>query len=159
MSLYPMAKQLILISVLVILSVSHGYYFTDPKCDINSEASCLNLTMIADNISRYINVNTTVSFIFQQGTHYLDTKLFLAGIELILQSNTQLSEKATIVCRRNARLSFTNVFQLWISGLNFIGCSFTIKLVKQFILEDSSFNGENANSSALTFNKTNATVL
>ena len=161
MSYHPMAKLLILLSILMILSVNNGhmYYLVDTECDENSEASCLSLTKITANVRSYFNANTTVSFIFQQGTYYLDGEFFATGIEIVLQSNNQTSENATIICRDNARLSFINVFRLRISGLNFIACSATVKLVNQFILEDSGFNGENANSSALELNQTNAKIL
>ena len=155
MSFRSMVKTIVLLSMVMIAGASQRNYFFHSHCDHG--VPCLNLSMVTANISNNIDMNTI--FVFQEGIHYLDSEISLTGVEIILQTNNQTSESATIICRGNAKLTFINVSQLSVSRLNFIGCSATVTLVNHFILEDSMFDGQNANSSALKICQVNAEIL
>ena len=156
-----MAKQFILLSTLLqiyTLTVSGGYQEYMIYTDCSGGEPCLNLSTIAANTSNYLNSNTTL--IFQQGSHYLDSELSVSDEELSLELSRHPSSKsASIVCRGNGRLIFSNISRLSIRRLSFVGCSAIIEQVDQFILDNSSFDGENANSSALQLYQANVEVL
>ena len=154
MSFRLLAKHILLLLILMVVDITRGHYTVYTHCD---EVPCLNLSTVAANITSYFDANTTLTF--QEGTHYLDSEISVTGADILLQTNSQTLESAIIICRNNARLIFTNINQLRISRLNFIDCSVTVKVVNQFILEDSMFSGQNVNSSALTFNQANAEIL
>ena len=155
MSFHSVVKHIAFLSILMIAGVSQGQNFIRSHCDHG--IFCLKLSMIAANISSYLDMNTT--FAFEEGIHLLDSEISVTGVEILLLTNNNVSKTTTIICSDNIRLIFTNINELSISGLNFSGCSVTATLVNEFILEDSSFNGENVNSSALKLNQTNANVL
>ena len=152
------AKQFIFLSTLLyihLLTVRGGYqeHIIHRHCD--RRGPCLNLSTIVDNTSIYPNSNTTL--IFQQGDHYLDSELDVSGKEFLVLSTNQSSESFSILyCRDNDRLKFSNISQLRMRSLKFIRCSI---IVDRFNLEDSSFDGENANSSALQLSQTNVESL
>ena len=154
MSVHSLLK---LLSILMIVSVSQEQYIVHTHC--SDGVTCLKLSMIAASISSYFDANTSLTF--QEGIHYLDTEITVAGtMDILLQTSNETLANAFITCRNNAKLTFANINQLRISGLSFIDCSLAVKVVNQFILENSMFNGENANGSALTFNQTrNANIL
>ena len=157
MSFRSLAKHIVFLSILMRVDISQGHYTVYTHCD--DEVPCLTLSIVAANISSYFDANTTLTF--QEGTHYLDCEISVTGVatEILLQTNSETLESAIIICRNNARLIFTNINQLRISRLNFIDCSVTVKVVEHFILENSSFNGHNVNSSAIIFNQANAEIL
>ncbi len=154
MSFHSLLK---LLSILMILGVSQEQYTVNTHC--NDGIPCLKLSVIAANISSYFDANTSLTF--QEGVHYLDSDITVTGTDILLQtSNETLSlQNSIITCRNNARLTFANINQLKISGLSFIDCSLTVEVVNQFFLENSEFNGENANGSAVTFNQANAKIV
>ena len=134
-----MAEQSILLSALLyihILTVSgHVQLVVRTHCN-RVGGSCLDLSTIAANTDIHLYSNTTL--IFQQGNHHLDNEFSTSGEELLVLSSNQSSESASIFCRGNGRLKFSNISQLRMRSLKFIGCSATIELVDQFNLEDST---------------------
>ena len=162
MSPHLMAKQSVLLATLLhihMLTVSEGYqqYMVHNVTHCNSGGPCLDISTIAANTSIYLNSNATL--IFQQGDHYLDNEFSVSGEELLELLSSQSSESTSVCCRGNSGLKFSNISQLTMRSLKFIGCSITIELVDQFNLEDSSFDGENASSSALQLSQTNIEIL
>ena len=161
MSSRSMAKQFILISTLlhiytltVLVSGSYQEHMVHTHCDWGK--SCLNLSTIATNTSAYLDSNTTL--IFGQGDHYLANEFSVSSEEFLELSSNQSLESASIICGDNGGLKFSNISQLRMRNLKFIGCSIRVELVAQFNLEYSSFYGETANSSALQINKTNVEI-
>ena len=127
----------------------HQQYTVHSRCNYGGKP-CLNLSMIAANNSIYLDSNSTLIFHHSDQHYYLDSEFSVSDKEfLALSSDPNISENASIFCSANGRLTFSNVSQLNIKGLNFVGCSIMIKQVDQFIVDDCTFNGENANGSAL----------
>ena len=160
MSPHSMSKQLVFLSTLLhcLMMIVDGNQEQSVYTNCNSgESGLADLSMVVANISSNDDSNSTLYF--QQGNHCLDSELSVSSLNLLLLSNNQTSESANIICRGSTRLSFTNISHLRISGLKFIGCSVMVKLVDQFILEDTMFDGENASSSALELNQTNTEIL
>ena len=152
-----MAKQFALLSALLhiifvlTLEVNGGHQVYTILAHCNGENPCLNLSAIAANTSYYLKLNTTL--IFQQlegGRYHLDRE-FSASDEEILELSGDLAsaDGVSIFCRDDGRLKFNNISQLSVRNLNFVGCSATIEQVDQLILDNCSFDGENAIGSAL----------
>ena len=160
---HSMAKQLILISTLLHIHMyivgGNRIHTIHTDCKGQARASCLDLSVLAAETSSYFDTNTNTTLIFQQGNHFLNSEFSVSGENLLLLSNNQTFESVNITCSDNTGLSFTNISQLTISGLNFVGCSATIGQVDQFTVGDSNFDGENVNSSALELNQTNINIL
>ena len=72
--------------------------------------------------------------------------------------STNGSGTAAITCSDEASLEFSNITQLQVSGLEFIGCSIKVELADQFTVEDSGFHGGN-NDSVLHLNYTDASIV
>lgn len=92
--------------------------------------------MLAVNTSSCLSANTML--IFQEGNHTLNSTLAVLDIDNLRLSANNSITNANIICSENASLKFTNISQLWISRLTFIGCSSSLEFVQQFNLQDST---------------------
>ena len=151
----------ILLLALVLLLIYHTVsgskmHHIMPIVQCSMGESCLTLSMLAANTSNYLDSNTTL--IFLEGNHTLDSELFISNTEL-LRLSTKHSATTSVTCSGNASLNFSNIRQLQISGLKFIGCSSSVDFVDYFTLEDSSFHGRNGDGSALKLAQTNTNVV
>ena len=159
------SKKLLLVVIAVALILVHSasgsavHYVTPSQgiqCPEGESMNCLTLSMLAANTSDCFDANMTL--IFLSGNHTLQTDLIMANIDNLLILITNASVTASITCSSGVDLKFTNVTQLNISGLEFIGCSSTIELVDQFTLEDAGFHGGDY-SSALQLILTNTYIV
>lgn len=113
------------------------------QCPTGGVESCLNISTLARNPSRYSDPNTTL--IFSAGDHILDTKLIVSNSDILrLSSNGSLP--TNITCHISGSLEFTNISQIQITALRFIGCSSRVGFVQKFVVKDSSFLGSNDSS-------------
>ena len=159
------SKKLLLVVIAVALILVHSasgsavHYVTPSQgiqCPEGESMNCLTLSMLAANTSDFFDADMTL--IFLSGNHILQTDLIMANIDKLLILTTNASVTASITCSSGVDLKFTNVTQLNISGLEFIGCSSTIELVDQFTLEDAGFHGGDY-SSALQLIQTNTNIV
>ena len=109
-----------------------------------AQASCLTLNEFAANCKHYLQNNTEI--ILLSGNHSLHSKLEIAHINY-LWIHTSYSLGTTIACTSQAaRFEFISIFHVLVSGVNFLGCGGNrVESVKNFILEDSSFEGQEEN--------------
>lgn len=155
--------KLILVHVLVILihSVdSSNVHYITPLLTTHDQypagESCLTLATLATANSReYFNSNTIL--VFLEGSHISRSSLVVSNINGTLLLTTNGSSTAAIISGHGS-LEFSNITQLRISGLEFNYCSVRVKLVNQFILEDSRFYG-GSGYSALRLNSTNTSIV
>ena len=118
---------------------------------------CLTLSALAANSSDFFDSNTTL--VFLEGNHTLDLDLVVSNISGSLMLSTDgLGTAAIIRCSSEASLKFFHIYQLQVSGLEFIGCSSKVEHVDQFTLEDSRFHGGN-NDSALHLTRTDTSII
>ena len=151
-------QHLLQISVLLLIHTVGGskVHLIIPIAQCSTGGSCLTLSMLAANTGNYLDSNTTL--IFPAGNHILDSELSVSNIDL-LKLSTNDSANVSIACSGNASLKFSNIRQLQISGLEFIGCSSRVEFLDQFTLEDSSFHGRNSDGSALELTQTNTNIV
>ena len=122
---------------------------------------CLTLSQFAQNSSRWLSLNTTL--IFLAGNHTLDTVLFISNISNFSMLTTSTSEGTRyvfIVCKDHAQLIFDLTDDLWINGLKFIRCgSNRFTSVKNFMIDNCTFQGQNGSGTALDIADTNLTIV
>ena len=156
---FSMTQCVLLTLVLAVSGTKVHHIIPSPIIQCPMGESCLTLSMLAANISNYLDSNTTL--IFLEGNYILDSKLSVSNIGEFLSLTTTGSVPARITCNGNVNssLQFNNITQMQISGLEFIGCSSQVEFVDQFTLEDSSFFGENGDGSALVLTQTNTSIV
>ena len=154
-----LVTHLILFMVTVDSRLSSIVHYITPSSTTQCPAgeSCLTLSTLAANSSDYFDSNTTL--VFLEGSHTLDSELVVSNINgsLVIVS-TNGPGTAAITCSDEASLEFSDITQLQISGLEFIGCNSKVEVVDQFILEDSRFYGE-SDDSALHLNHANTNIV
>lgn len=92
--------------------------------------SCLTLSMLAANTSSFLNSNMTL--IFLAGNHTLNTELSMSNIDDFLRLSANDSATTSITCGGNANLTFGNITQMQINGLEFVRCSGKVEFVDHF---------------------------
>ena len=112
---------------------------------------CLTLSQFDGQLRRLIS-NATV--ILLQGVHSLDFNFSLANLsEFSISPNS--SSQSTIICQQKASFEFKNISSLRIKGLKFVGCGRTkIHMVRQVLLKESKFVGNQTRETALEFIET-----
>ena len=148
--------------LLMILILLHNHSTTvngmivvlDSDCE--SSGSCLNISMLVTDTATYVTSNTTL--IFPEGNHYLKSDLTISNTEYLHMSSESSTGMASIICTENAKLNFYNTTELQINGLMFVDCKVRAHHVNYLVLEDSVFDGANANGSALVLIETNTTI-
>ena len=85
------------------------------------------------------------TLIFEPGEHHLDLQLQISNsnsFSMITNIISSSNSDITIVCNRGAGFTFTGGHNIYVKGLNFVGCTGNkIEYVDQFTIEDSHFIG------------------
>ena len=110
---------------------------------------CLTLSMISHiSNNSYVTVNDK-AMIFEQGEHHLDLQLQIlnaTSFSMIANTTSSSSSNVTIVCKKGVGFTFTGGHNIYVKGLNFIGCTGNeLKYVNNFTIEDSKFVGRKRN--------------
>ena len=138
--------------------VSEVYRITAADSASPCTVPCLNLSQFAANSRQYLNVNT--SLVFLPGRHHLHVNLTLSNVDYFSMNSDRMTVQ--IVCTRysNSAFNFSNIEQVHIANIEFIGCGGNqIKNVQQFILQDSEFKGQEGSSTALELIDTSAEIV
>ena len=143
-------------------SVTQVYYITPSSSDPCPAEPCLTLSQFANNSNNYVNSNTTL--IFLSGKHRLELELLVDNtteLSILFNSMNSTDTHAVIVCQLHTMFVVENVDVVHISGLTFVGCAENgVKHVHQFVLEDSTFVGQNeVNGTALVIVETSASLI
>ena len=119
------------------------HYIVPSQAQISncSAASCLTLSQLAGNPSKYITSNTTL--FIAGGNHTLVKALQVVNASEI--SLFSVNHAVSIItCLDHASLSFTNVENIYIGGVKFRGCCGNqLESVDQIFIKDSVFLGGN----------------
>ena len=112
------------------------------ECD-DLDNSDLTLSQFVDNLSDYLENDTTLSLIFLPGKYSLESDLIIENVHSFsMHAWPGSSSKVEITCGHKARFEFSNVSTVTISGLEFIGCfQNRVITVRHFQLENSGFFG------------------
>ena len=160
--------RLAIVKILFYVSLStdlldrEALLYVTPSSGVPCPANpCITLSHFAQTVCNWLSSNTTL--IFLNGNHKLDIDLFISNIcnFSMLTNSTPESEGPayTICCQHQVSLNFENVTKLWIKGIYFIGCgnnSFT--LVSNFVISNSTFQGQNGSRTALNIAESNLIV-
>ena len=133
------------------------YYVTPVPTDpCPRDSSCLTITQLAVNSTNIYGDENNVSLYFLTGNHILDCQLSLTGgNHLSITKYTQRSGTVTIQCSRySGRFVINNTASVSIKGLHFFGCGGnTVNRVKEFSVQDTTFDGMESSGSALVINE------
>lgn len=82
------------------------YYIVPTENCSTSEAPCLSLSELANNLSSYVGTNTTL--VFLEENHMLDVPFFVSDVVWfsMISNGTSVS---SITCSDNANFTFLNV--------------------------------------------------
>ena len=122
---------------------------------------CLTLSQFAQNSSSWLSSSTTL--IFLAGNHTLDTAIFISNISnfsMLKDSTSGEGTHVVVICQDQTYFIFDCANELWITGLKFIGCGNNgFSLIKNSIIENSTFQGQSDSGTALSINDTNLTIV
>ena len=120
---------------------------------------CLTLSQFSQNSTSWLSLNTTL--IFLAGNHTLNTKLSISNLsKLFILTKSTSGGTHIISCKPRVSFNFENITEVWIEGLKFIGCgSNTFSLIKNFTIDNSTFQGKNNSGTALDIIETSLTIV
>ena len=138
--------------------IIHFLMWSDPvQCiyihNITSQclgSHCLTLSMISHiSNNSYFTVDDKAMILFEPGEHHLDLQLQISNatsFSMIANTTSSSNSNVTIVCNRGAGFTFTGGHNIYVKGLNFVGCiGNKLEYVDQFTIEDSKFIGRKRN--------------
>ena len=129
------------------------------KCEDNH---CITLTQFATNSSLYLDTTNT-TLLLEPGNHTLDVSLKIRNIIwFAVVSRSSETNMPVVACSHSARTYFTDVSQVHICGLRFIGCRGNQYVsVNRFMVKNSTFLDPPGQSSgpALQLILTTATII
>ena len=156
-----MCHLLLVLDLLLLHTVSGSklhHITSSPISQCPTGESCLTLSMFAANTSSYLDLNTTL--VLLAGNHILDSQLLVSNVdEFLIILSTNSSVTASITCRSNAILKFINITHMHIGRLEFIRCNTRVENLEHFTLEDSSFQSNNDDGSALHLIETSTKIV
>ena len=102
-----------------------------------------------------------VTLILYPGIHTLDLELSVSRVSSFCMFPHSPSSRVKVICKNSAKLAFYYTNLVNISGVDFSGCAKNrVRLVKQFILMDSSFSGQTSTpGTALEITESSATII
>ena len=120
---------------------------------------CLTLSQFAQDSTSWLSVNT--SLIFLTGNHTLNAELSISSIShLSIRTDSTYEGTHIVICQHQANFNFEHAIELRIEGLNIIGCGSNRFLsIKNFTIENCTFQGQNNSGTALDITETNLTLV
>ena len=126
--------------------------------DLCSATPCLTLSTLATRWNYYVLDYSNTTLVFLPGTHYLTVNVSVSNVNnfsMISESTT-----AKIMCGDNSHIHFNYSKYIGISNLEFIGCGGNqVKQVKEFVVQDAVFKGQNTSSRTLEIIETTAQIV
>ena len=136
-------------------------FYITPSSNMPCAAKpCLTLSQFADNSSSWLSSLTSTSLMLLSGTHMLTTDLSITAITFFMLTSSTSDGNHFIRCQYQASYKFENMTELSIKGLTFIGCgNNTFSSIRNFTIENSTFQGQNASGTVLDIANVNLTIL
>ena len=133
-------------------------YISPTSCPVPSKP-CLSLNGLAANTS-WLDHESNTTLIFSSGIHLLSIELSISSINNLSLFPQSLKEsQSTIVCQQNASFNYYNINHVLIRGLKFVGCESSVESVEEFVIETSTFHGQNDSGTALEVCKSNVSII
>ena len=154
-------SAMVLLLIFVFLGLFHDssasavYYLTPSPGQSCPIQNCLTLSEFSGN--RKDDDNITI--ILVPGKHDLNQNLSFSNlVELKLYSLTDSS--ATMACTSLVFLQFENIERVYIHNVKFVGCGGNlVRNVDEFILQETTFEGQLNSGTALTIMNTTAEII
>ena len=150
--------------MLIFTSLNHvsseQYYISEEQCNstdatyLYDPAPCVTISQFAANSLHSI---TNVILIFLPGRNYLTNNISVSNLTHL----SMVSENATaqVECAGDYSVSFTNIQQVHITNLEFIGCGGNqMRNVTDFVIQDATFTGNGGSKTALELIRTRARI-
>lgn len=118
-------------------SVYHITPLSSDPCPVSS--SCLTLPQIT-----LVNFQSNTMLVFLPGDHHLNNTLHVSNIRMLTMLSSIDEPVPVIHCSQGGSFAASNIDEVRIVGLDF-RCGNRIEAVSQFILENSTFYGQNSN--------------
>ena len=119
---------------------------------------CRTLSQLATSTSYFNDISTKL--IFLKGNHTLDSNFTMANVSKLVLRSESSSLQTRIICYKNTRFSFANMYYLLVEGLVFTGCGNNMMMsVNRLVIDSSSFIGLKGTGTALKIIKTNASIV
>ena len=145
--------SLTLFLVWVELAPCYVYYITSsnsPSDLCPTTSSCLNFSHFTAN-----NVSSNTTLVFLSGNHHLDSELYVSNINALTMLSSSENSVPVITCTQQSSFILVNISDVRIAGLEFRCSGNRVQAVNQFILENSSFQGqENTFGTVLEISRT-----
>ena len=112
------------------------------------DSHCLTLSQLSYFSNGHLGVDD-IALLFEPGEHHLDLKLqisILNSFSMIANTTSSSNSNVTIICNRGTGFTFTGGHNIYVKGLNFVGCTGNkLEYIDQFTMEDSHFVGRKRN--------------
>ena len=130
------------------------HYYITPSLSVHCPGDpCLTLPQLAANSASYLGNETNVSLIFLPGNHSLDGELSLSHADNFSMTKV-IGGNGTVFVECGRRSGRFNISETTLKDLHFVGCGGNRgRQVKQFILEDTIFEGVEGRGTALVLNQ------
>ena len=152
-----LVAYLVIILCSLTLATGEKVYYIMPDATESYNGSHLVLSQFAANSSNYLHSNTTL--VFFPGTHYLTTvNLSLSNVNSFVMKSK--NSTAQIKCTSSSHVHFNHSQYIRITNLEFIGCGGNqIVFIEEFVIEDTSFKGQENSETALEIIGTTAKIV
>ena len=142
----------------------HAHYYITPSLSVVCPGDpCLTLAQLAANSTSYFGNKTNISLSFLPGNHCLDGELSLSHADNFSMTKVVGGNYGTVSVECGSQSGRFNISEMTfaaIKDLHFVGCGGNkVSQVKQFIVEDTIFEGVEGRGTALVLNQvTDASV-
>ena len=139
---------------------SQVHYYITPSLNIHCPGQpCLTLAQFAADSTSYLGNETNISLSVLPGNHSLDRELSLSQADSFSMT-MDIGGNGTVFVEcgsQSERFNISEITLAMIKDLHFIGCGGNrVSQVKQFIVEDTIFQGVEGRGTALALNKVTA---
>ena len=133
-----------------------AHYYITPSLSVHCPGDpCITLPQLDANSTSYLGNETNVSLIFLPGNHSLDGELSLSHADNFSMTKV-IGGNGTVFVEcgsQSGRFNISETIFAMIKDLHFIGCGGNrVSQVKQFIVEDTIFEGVEGRGTALVLN-------
>ena len=157
---YSSYRILIQVSILSMLSNGLGreLYIKSSSNSPCSMKICLTLSQLsAKSVLGSLKYNTTLLFL--PGDYTLESEISITNSSNFSMRSTS-SNTLSIVCNQDAAFKFEGIDRLSLQGFVFVGCGKNeVKSVNDFLLENTTFIGQNGSGTALEIDKTKVSIV
>ena len=139
------------------MSSSTSVFYTTPSQSKNCQIrGCITLPEFVTNHEFQSESNTTI--ILLPGRHSLNRNLTFSNLFNVKMLSSEST--ASVVCESSSFINFENIERVTIQNVHFVGCGGNlVKNVDDFIVRETTFEGQDGSGTALTIINSTAEIL